>query len=84
MMNKKNCLGCANNFYNGNNSLGVRECWSLKSAKLVSRITIGNWEEPPYKNKKKIQVPNCYHERGSNRTHYIDPKAINSQGYWST
>ena len=81
-MDKKHCSGCDNNFYNGNNNLGVKKCWSLKTAKLVSRITIGNWEKPPYKNKKKIKVPDCYHERGSNRTHYIDPACLTSNGYW--
>ena len=31
------CAGCRQNFYNGNNDLGVKECWSLKSAKLKER-----------------------------------------------
>ena len=81
-MKKSDCIGCGNDFYNGKNDLGVDECWSFKDAKIVSRITIGHWENPPYKNKKKIKVPNCYHQRGSSRTHYVDPKQINSQGYW--
>ena len=81
-MDKKHCRGCEDNFYNGNNNLGVKECWNLKSAKMVWRIPIGHWEEPPYKNKKKVHVPDCFHERGSNRTHYIKPEAIGPQGYW--
>lgn len=81
-MDKKYCVGCGDNFYNGNNPLGVLECWMCKDAKLVSRIIIGHWESPPYKNKKKIKVPNCYHERGNNRTHYVKPESIDSRGYW--
>ncbi len=81
-MDIKHCLGCRNVYYNGNNPLNISKCWSLKSAKLVSRIAIGHWENPPYLNKKQIKVPNCWHGEGSNRTHYVDPKQINSEGYW--
>ena len=81
-MNKKHCIGCANNFYNGNNNLGIKECWSFKNAKLVWRIPIGNWERPPYINKKKVQIPDCFHERGSNKTHYIKESTLTSDGYW--
>ena len=81
-MNKELCLGCDNDFYNGKNDVDVKECWSLKTAKIVKRITIGHWEEPPYLNKKKISVPDCYHKRGNQRTHYVDPNDIDSRGYW--
>ena len=81
-MDKKHCIGCANNFYNGRNNLGIKECWFLKNAKLVWRIPIGNWEQPPYLNKKKIQVPDCFHKRGSNKTHYIKEDVLTSDGYW--
>jgi hypothetical protein len=37
------CQGCRDNFYNGNNPLGVKECWSFKSAKVVKRWRIGWW-----------------------------------------
>ena len=78
---KSMCSGCYNNDYN-NGLGGAKECWSFKDAEIVSRILIGNWENPPYLNKKKYKVLNCFHERGSNRTHYIDPNSIDSQGYW--
>ena len=83
-MDEKYCRGCANDFYNGNNNLGVKKCWSLKNAKLVWRIRVGHWENPPYKNKKKIRVADCFHRRGSSRTHYVDPKCIDSDGYWTS
>jgi len=79
---KTQCAGCRNNFYNGNNNLSVKECWSFKGAKIVSRIPVGHWENPPYLNKQKVQVPDCYHGEGSNRTHYISPEQIDSRGYW--
>ena len=56
-MNRRHCAGCRNDFYNGNNKLGVKECWSLADAKLVSRIPVGYWESPPYKGKKSVKVP---------------------------
>lgn len=81
-MDKIHCHGCRNDFYNGYNELGVKKCWSMKGAKLVSRISIGHWENPPYLNKAKSEVPNCWHGEGSNRIHYVDPKDIDSKGYW--
>lgn len=81
-MDKKHCQGCRNHFYNGNNGLGVKECWSFKEAKLVWRIPVGMWENPPYKNKKKQKVPECWHGEGCNRTIYVKPEAIARDGYW--
>jgi len=80
-MRKSDCAGCESNFYNGNNELGVKECWHFKTAKIVSRIMIGHWERPPYKDKKVIKKPNCFFERGNNRTHYVDPNKITKEGY---
>ena len=78
-MNKQHCSGCHDNFYNHSQKDG---CWSFKEAKLVWRIPVGMWENPPYKNKKKVLVPNCWHGEGSNRTLYVKPEAITSDGYW--
>lgn len=78
-MDVKHCVSCYNNYYNQTLSDG---CLMRKDAKLVWRIPIGNWERPPYLNKKKVRVPDCYHEDGSNKTHYVDPKAITTSGYW--
>lgn len=81
-MDKKHCAGCRNNFYNGNNSLGVDECWSLKTAKMVWRIPVGNRERPPYKGKRKVRVPDCWYGEGPNKTHYIKPDALTPEGFW--
>ena len=82
-MDRKYCMGCRNDFYNGKNEFGIKECWSLKEARLVSRIAVGHWEPPPYLHKKKVKVPNCWHDEGSNRIHYVDPKTdLDERGYW--
>lgn len=36
-MDKKYCGGCVDDFHNGHNPYGVKECWSLKTAKLVTK-----------------------------------------------
>lgn len=82
-MDKKHCAGCHSNFYNGRKNIGGNDCWSLKTAKMVWRIAVGHWENPPYLNKKKHHVPDCWQGEGSNRTHYIDPeKRLTPQGFW--
>ena len=81
-MDKKHCAGCRNNFYNGNNLHGVKECWSLKDAKREWRIPVGMQEAPPYKNKKKVKVPTCFHGDGPYRTIYVKPEVITKEGYW--
>jgi hypothetical protein len=81
MLDKKYCAGCRNNFYNGNNQYDVKQCWSRKTGKLVWRIRIGNWESPPYLNKKKFRAADCWHAESCG-DHYIDPNKISSTGYW--
>lgn len=58
-MTKTNCAGCRNDFYNGNNSLGVKECWSFKSAKLIFRKEVHINQVPPWKQKAR-RFPRCY------------------------
>ena len=82
MMDKKHCSGCADNFYNGNNPMGVTECWMLAKAKLVMRIPVGHWEDPPYVNKKEVKVPDCWNDESPDRIHYVKPEALTPDGYW--
>lgn len=66
-VDKRNCVGCRNNFYNGNNDIGVTECWSLADAKMVTKYRIGWWQSMGDKsNFVKVRVPNCYHQPGTN------------------
>lgn len=66
MKDTKACIGCRNNFYNGNNTLGVKQCWNVKGAKIVKRKKIAVWA-PPVDGVLPghvVSVPNCYHETG--------------------
>lgn len=78
-MDQSHCKGCRNNFYNGNNPLEIKKCWSLETAEFVERIAIGVNERPPYLNKEKIMKPKCYHQDGMV---YVDPKVLTPAGYW--
>ncbi len=55
----KHCSGCEQDFYNDKNPLGVKECWNLKSARLVLKKKIHVDQQPPWK-QKPIKVPSCY------------------------
>lgn len=57
------CSGCSDNFYNGNNNLGVNECWLLKSMKLIKRKQVGINDVPPWTWKPK-KFPSCYKKAG--------------------
>ena len=58
---RKLCSGCRQDFYNGNNNMGIGECWNLKTAKLVKRYKI-YWWTPMDKasNFKEVKVLSCY------------------------
>lgn len=59
----KHCVGCSNNFYNGNNNYGIKECWNLKDAELVSRKEVHINQRPPWTQKPE-KFLNCYCRRG--------------------
>lgn len=63
MRNKSRCAGCRNDFYNGNNNLGVKECWSLKDAKVILRKRVHRDQIPPW-NQKAEKFPDCYNQAG--------------------
>jgi len=63
MKDTKNCIGCENNFYNGNNPYNVKVCWSLKDAKLILRKRVHINQIPPWK-QKPSKVLSCYHQKG--------------------
>lgn len=35
---KRMCQGCRDDFYNGHNPYGVKECWGFKSARVVDKV----------------------------------------------
>jgi len=81
MLDRKYCSGCRNDFYNGNNPHGVKECCFRKNGKVVWRIRIGNFENPPYRNKKKFRAASCWHAESCGDL-FIDPNILTSEGYW--
>ena len=61
-MEKKHCEGCRDDFYNGNNVLGIKECWGLKKAKIAKRFVVGTWMQPTFIGAfKEVELPLCYH-----------------------
>ena len=65
MRDKKYCVGCNNNFYNGNNPLGVKECWSYRTAKAVTKYRIGWWTPQDKKeNFSMVKTHDCHTETG--------------------
>lgn len=63
------CRGCRNNFYNGNNDLGVDRCRLLDKAKVVWRKEVPMDQRPPWTQKAK-RVLSCYRRSGYV---YVDP-----------
>lgn len=60
-----NCVGCRNNFYNGNNGLGVQRCWSLDSAKMKTRYELHRDTPMNLRSRYfKVRKPDCYHQTG--------------------
>ena len=58
-MDKSNCIGCREDFYNGNNTLGVKECWNLKTAELIMRKEVSVHQVPPWNQAARL-FPKCY------------------------
>jgi len=71
---QKYCTGCEDNFYNGNNSVNVKECWSLKSAKVVKKKKVGINDTPPWKHQPVVTTLSCFHCKGY--VFLTDPKRL--------
>ncbi len=72
MVKKDYCAGCRNDFYNGNNELGVTKCWSLERAKVVWKKEVHINQVPPWTQSAK-RVYNCYHRP---QYVYVDPDRV--------
>ena len=69
----KNCHGCRNDFYNGKNDVGVKECWSLQLAREVTRYRLDWWTAPTVPGAfREVQTFQCHHAPGK----YLDHKAL--------
>jgi hypothetical protein len=78
-MDKQFCRGCRDNFYNGNNDYGVKECWLLEDAKREPRLLIPINMPPPYTSLKPQSLPTCYHADGYST---VKPDSLTTDGYW--
>lgn len=58
------CAGCYDDFYNGNNQLGVAECWNFDSAVLVKSKEVPIWRSPPYNDIHCEYRLSCYRKQG--------------------
>ncbi len=61
---KELCIGCRDDFYNGKNHLGIKECWMYKTASIVSRTRVGIWQNPPYQWQPQATL-SCHQPDGS-------------------
>ncbi len=59
---KLNCSGCEDNFYNGNNPHGTKECWKFKGAKIIPRKEVHINQVPPWNQKPELRM-NCYRKK---------------------
>ncbi len=62
-MDNKYCQGCEDDFYNGHNDFGIKECAHLKKARLVMKKKIPLNQRPPWL-QKPIKVPSCFRQKG--------------------
>lgn len=73
------CAGCRDNFYNGNNPYGVKQCWSFETAKVVKRIKVGVNERPPYSANRLAWTLSCHKPQG-----YVQVaiESLTKEGFW--
>ena len=64
-MNRDHCIGCKDDFYNGKNPMGVKECWMLKDATVITRYAIGTWMPTVRGSFTKVKKPQCYRAKGT-------------------
>lgn len=73
------CSGCEDDFYNGHNPYGVKECWGRKTGKVSGFVMIHIDQPPPYRNVTTEQLPDCYKRK---RFVKVKPDRIGPDGYW--
>ena len=55
------CQGCRQNFYNGNNEMGIKKCCHFKTGKVVKRYRIGWWTpQDKAENFHKVTTNSCH------------------------
>lgn len=69
---KTMCSGCHDDFYNRNRDEG---CWMFGNAKVVERMSVGTWQNPPYVWTPR-KVLSCFHAQGSSMIKKDDPRVV--------
>jgi len=64
MKSKEKCHGCEDDFYNGNNDLGVKECWNFKSAFMKRTRKIPVSMRPPWTSIPLVPRLSCFRQTG--------------------
>jgi len=65
--NKKSrrmCHGCNDDFYNGNNDYGIKECWSFESADVTMTRKIPIEMRPPWDSIPLVPRLSCFRKKG--------------------
>lgn len=73
------CLGCRDDFYNGKNPYGVKQCWSFPKAEVVQRIKVSVNERPPYSASRAAWTLNCHKPQGYVQ---VPLEALTKEGFW--
>lgn len=58
----RRCVGCEDDFYNGNNPVGVDMCWMFPDAKLVKRKQVHMNQVPPWTQEPQLFL-SCYRKK---------------------
>ena len=59
------CIGCRDDFYNGKNPMGIKECWMFKAARIVTRFQLSiNTPMDQKSGYHKVRGHSCYHQDG--------------------
>lgn len=69
---KELCRGCYQDYYNHNRDGG---CWSFKTAKVVQRMRVGTWQNPPYPWRPEACLT-CYNAQGSSMIDRDDCRVV--------
>jgi hypothetical protein len=77
---KSLCSGCYHNEYN-HGFMGVKECWSFRSGKVIKRLPVPVDLRPPYNKDGARWMLSCFNRKGMV---YVKPEVIDAAGYWKS
>ena len=72
---KSMCVGCREDYYNHNASGG---CWCFENAKVVVRMRVGVWQNPPYQWNPQ-NVLSCFSPDGARMIERCDPRVVDPE-----